>query len=463
MRSVHSLGGLDLSFNKNNGIPEEWEITTLEEILLPKRKISYGIVQPGSHDMEGVPIVRVNNLKDGIIDTSDVMKVSPKIDEKYSRTRLKGGEVLVSLVGSLGRCAVVPSHIAGWNIARAVAVIPVDSSIGGEWVKYWISSSSSQHFISIRANTTVQATLNLSDICKLPIALPKKMERDNIVSILKSIDDKIELNNAINKNLEEIAQALFKRWFVDFEFPNENGEPYKSSGGEFEESQLGLIPKGWRIGMLGEICDSNSDTLSSKDKWNYINYLDTGSITRNYINDIQKLISGLDKIPSRARRKIKPNDIVYSTVRPNQYHYGIVKEPHENMIASTGFVVLTSKGNISNDLVYLWLTQDEVTEKLQSIAESSTSTYPSIKPSDILSFKIVIPLAEQHTKLADIIEVHHNQIWENQQQNQRLTLIRDTLLPKLISGEIRVPVQQEYTQDFDLPMVAENCEKYSSH
>ncbi|WP_411860550.1 restriction endonuclease subunit S, partial [Paenibacillus sp. UASWS1643] len=169
----------------------------------------------------------------------------------------------------------------------------------------------------------------------------------------------------------------------------------------------------------------------------------TSNITKNHIYNIQKLDVFNDKIPSRAKRKVKQNDIVYSTVRPNQHHHGIIKVPVENMLASTGFVVLTSKGRYSNDLIYLWLNQEETTTKLQSIAEQSTSTYPSIKPGDILSIKILVPLEKQLNELSDMIEVQHKQIWINQQQNQKLMEIRNSLLPKLMSGEIRVLIDKE--------------------
>lgn len=188
----------------------------------------------------------------------------------------------------------------------------------------------------------------------------------------------------MNKTLEEMAQSIFKRWFVDFEFPNEDGEPYKSSGGEMIESELGMIPKGWEVVTLEDICNFNTFSYSNKDNWNYINYLDTSNITKNKIDNIQRIDCINEKIPSRAKRKIKKNSIVYSTVRPNQLHYGIIKNPVGNMIVSTGFTTIDSKYDyLKNDFIYYWLTQSENTENLQSIGETSTTTFPAIKPTDI--------------------------------------------------------------------------------
>ncbi|OMC63326.1 hypothetical protein BK121_27780 [Paenibacillus odorifer] len=444
-----------MSFDKNNDIPEEWEITTLEEILLPKRKISYGIVQPGSHDKDGVPIVRVNNLKDGIIDTSDVMKVSPKIVEKYSRTRLKGGEVLVSLVGSLGRCAVVPSHMVGWNIARAVAVIPVDSSIGGEWVKYWISSSSSQHFISTRANTTVQATLNLSDISKLPIALPMKMERDNIVSILKSIDDKIELNNAINNNLEELAQALFKRWFVDFEFPNKNGEPYKSSGGEFEESEIGMIPKGWQVNCLEGIANYLNGLAMQKYRPEAVDSIPVIKIKE--LNQGRSTADSDKASPSIDDKYIVRNgDVLFSwsgTLEIKLWCGGIGGlNQHLFKITSNKY----------DKWFYYYWTKNHI-DKFRRIASDKATTMGHIKRSDLKAAKVLIPENNFYKFAASVFQPFVEKMIQLSLESYELESIRNFLLPKLISGEVRVPLEQEHIYAADLPRVAESIQKYSAH
>ncbi|MEK4715763.1 restriction endonuclease subunit S [Sporosarcina sp. FSL K6-5500] len=316
-----------------------------------------------------------------------------------------------------------------------------------EFVAFYLRSVHFRNQVLSLTNMSTRASLNNEMISKLEINYPPLSDQKRIIDLLYSIHKKVEVNNNIINTIEQLAQTLFKHWFMDFEFPNENGEPYKSSGGEMVESEFGMIPKGWGIATLGEVCDANKDSKSNGDKWEYVNYLDTANITRNYISKIQKLYTDKHKIPSRAKRIVKENDIVYSTVRPNQRHYGIIKKPEENMLVSTGFVVLTSKTSYSNDLVYIWLTQNEITQKLQSIAEQSTSTYPSIKPIDILSIKLLIPLERELVHLSSIIEKQSNLIWKNQQQNRSLIQMRDTLLPKLLSGEIEIPDEIEVTDD----------------
>ncbi|MCA4158015.1 restriction endonuclease subunit S [Priestia megaterium] len=257
--------------------------------------------------------------------------------------------------------------------------------------------------------------------------------------ILSLYDEKIETNKETIKILEKISQNLFKHWFIDFEFPNEQGQSYKSNNGEMVKSELGEIPKGWKVITIKDICDVNKGSLSKKDDWAYINYLDTSNITKNSIQNIQFIDTIKDKVPSRAKRKVQPNDIIYSTVRPNQHHYGMIKKPVENMVVSTGFTVLRSRGMYSNDLVYLWLTQEEAIDNLQAIAEQSTSAYPSIKSDDILSMKILLPPQEILDALNEVIETQNKAIWNYHQENKKLSELRNTLLPKLLSGEIEMP------------------------
>ena len=146
---------------------------------------------------------------------------------------------------------------------------------------------------------------------------------------------------------------------------------------------------------IGDFCKTNLYAYSEKEKWNEIHYLDTGNITRGKVAEIQTLVPGIDTIPSRARRKVQVNDIIYSTVRPNQRHYGIIKASDPNMLVSTGFVVITVDTRIADpDFIYYFLTQDDVVETLEAIGEQSTSAYPSIKPSDIENLAIALPPLE---------------------------------------------------------------------
>ncbi|EIA30192.1 Type I restriction-modification system DNA methylase [Candidatus Arthromitus sp. SFB-5] len=178
---------------------------------------------------------------------------------------------------------------------------------------------------------------------------------------------------------------------------------------------------GWRITSISNICKINQSTYSILDKWEFVNYLDTSSIVENNIDSIQHFIIGKDKLPSRARRKVNVDDILYSTVRPNQRHYGIMKDVLTNMLVSTGFAVITTDKLVADsNFIYYYLTQNDIVNLLHSIAEQSVSTYPSIKPSDIGKLKIILPPLEEQQKIGQLLKILDDKIELNKKINKTL-------------------------------------------
>ena len=177
----------------------------------------------------------------------------------------------------------------------------------------------------------------------------------------------------------------------------------------------------WHEVTLGEVAHLNEETYSPKEAWPFVNYLETGSITENRIAEIQKLEKGKNKIPSRARRKVQPGDIVYSTVRPNQRHFGLLKSIPENFLASTGFAVLRGKEGITDTgFLYWFLAQDHIIEYLHSIAENSTSAYPSIRPSELERLTFSLPPLPEQRAIAHILGTLDDKIDLNRRMNQTL-------------------------------------------
>ncbi len=177
----------------------------------------------------------------------------------------------------------------------------------------------------------------------------------------------------------------------------------------------------WKLIRLGDICITNKNSYSSKDNWKFVNYLDTGSLTENKITELQYINIETDKIPSRARRKVIKNSILYSTVRPNQLHYGIIKEPVDNLLVSTGFTVIDVDINKAiPEFVYYLLTQNNTTEQLQAIAEQSVSTYLSIKPSDIENLEFKLPNLIIQNKIVSILDTIDSKICQNEKINKNL-------------------------------------------
>ena len=194
---------------------------------------------------------------------------------------------------------------------------------------------------------------------------------------------------------------------------------------------------------LGDCCKTNLHTYSDKEKWSLIRYLDTGSITEGRKDEIQTLYPGVDKIPSRARRKASVGDILFSTVRPNQKHYGIIEAGTENLLVSTGFTVVTVDTTIADPyFIYYYLTQSSVIESLQAIAEQSTSTYPSIKPSDIEDIELDLPELETQKKIGSTLRMLDRKIALNEEINDNLQQQLFSLYENMATAS---PCSKEYT------------------
>ena len=177
----------------------------------------------------------------------------------------------------------------------------------------------------------------------------------------------------------------------------------------------------WQTVRLGNIASTNQSTYSLKEDWKFVNYLDTGNITMNQVDKIQYINTSVDKLPSRAKRKVRLNSIIYSTVRPNQLHYGIIKNQPENFLVSSGFTVIdVDFDKAVPEYIYYVLTQQEITEYLQSIAEQSVSAYPSIKPSDIENLEFLLPDRKTQEKIVSILRSIDEKIVQNNEINNNL-------------------------------------------
>jgi type I restriction enzyme, S subunit len=272
----------------------------------------------------------------------------------------------------------------------------------------------------------------------LKIKAPDLPTQTAIAEILSSLDDKIELNNKINQELENLAQTLFKQWFIDFEFPNENGEPYKSSGGEMVESELGEIPKGWEVSNLNQIARlvknnikpfENPDTL-------YFHY------------SLPEFDSG--KIPSvdlgstilSSKYEVSEHSILVSKLNPRIPRIWTIINPEPNSICSTEFQVLKPTKEVFFPFVNYLCKSEIYLSSLQSKVTGTSSSHQRVNPLDIINYEVVLPQIELFDKFFHSTYDFIQKIEKNIQENIQLTNLRDTLLPKLISGELEVSQTQ---------------------
>ncbi len=436
-------------------LPEGWTYKTLDSCTL-KASISYGVVQPGQALSEGVPLVRVNNFCDGRIDLVDIMKISPEIEEKYSRTRLKGGEVLLTLVGSVGQVAIVPFALAGFNVARAVSVIHPVSEIGPEWISLCLRSPLSQHLLNSRANTTVQTTINLKDVKALPIPVPTAAVRKKIVGMVFAIDDRIALLRETNATLEAIAQALFKSWFVDFDPVRAKQESREPEGMDadtaalfpdsFEESELGLVPKGWKALPLGNVVESvGGGTPDTKET----SYWDSGEYcwtTPKDLSGIQApvLLTTERKLTAKGLAKVSsgllPAGTLLMSSRAPIGYLAITQVP---MAINQGYIAMLPNSQLPPLYMLFWCQWNMGIIK----GRANGSTFMEISKKAFRPIFALVPPTPVVNAFIGIAGDLFERLVENVKQAQTLTALRDTLLPRLISGQLRLPEAEAMIED----------------
>lgn len=295
-----------------------------------------------------------------------------------------------------------------------------------------------------------------NDFYALPVSLPSLTEQRAIAATLSALDDKIEINNRINKTLEEIAQALFKRWFVDFEFPDENGQPFKSAGGELEESELGPIPKGWKVGNFFNLTNDSVGGDWGKDSTQGKYVCEVFCIRGA---DIPELDSGkTGKMPTRfilqknfEAKVLNENDIVIeisggsptqSTGRMVLISKELIRRFSNPLICSNFCRKISLKNEIYAEFLYMYLNVLYKNEVFFQF-ENGTTGIKNLDVNNLFDkYQIVLPNQEIVANFQSIIKESRRIIQENGRETQVLINIRDALLPKLMSGEIRVPIEE---------------------
>jgi len=392
----------------------EWHQLNIGELTELVTKGTTPSTKDGGFVESGINYIKSDAVDyDGRIDRSKFVYISNEVHEKFKRSQLKSDDILFSMAGAfLGKTGLVTNDMLPANTNQALAIIRVDKSKAQtNFIQYFFRQKNIIDFVNNLSGQSAQPNINFQEIKNIDINIPSIIEQKAIASVLSSLDDKIDLLHRQNKTLEAIAETLFRQWFI-------------------EEAQ-----DDWEIVKVGDFIETNVSSIGKDYLHESIEYLDTGSITEGKIEGYQ--ILDLEDAPSRAKRIVQHNDVLISTVRPNQKHYGIIKHPKDNLIVSTGFCVITCK-NIDPHFIYILLTTDDMTEYLHSIAEGSTSTYPSLKPSDIELVEFLLPPENKLNEFASFTKDVWEKIDKNHIQIKTLEKLRDTLLPKLMSGEVRV-------------------------
>jgi type I restriction enzyme, S subunit len=414
----------------------EWQTVPLQTLCDPHRGITYGIVQPGAHTEDGVGILRAEDVHNGFIATDSLLKVAPNVDAVYERSRLRGGEVLLTLVGAyFGKAAVAQPQHVGLNTARAVGVIPVLGE--PDFIAYALRSPVCQRFMQERATTTAQPTLNLRDVADIPIPWPDRNTRAGIATLLRSLDDKLDLNRRMNETLEETARALFKSWFVDFDpvrAKADGRQPFGMNAATaalfpdgFETSELGEMPSGWRSGGIYEIAVVNYGAPYASEHFNEQGIGLPLVRIRDLANHLPIVFT---PEAHRADIIVEPGDIVVGM--DGEFRAHIWRGPRARLNQRMCRFAPTDRSSRA----FLLFTIEPRLRFFEATKIGTTVIH--LGKGDIDTFRLLIPPAAVLDRYAEVAEPLLGRALTNATEGRCLASVRDYLLPKLLSGEVRV-------------------------
>jgi len=363
------------------------------------------------YSSEGIRVVRGENVTIGNLrwDSIKCWNEPFKEIDKYSLT---DGDIVIGMDGSrVGKNkAQIKKNDLPLILAQRVARLRANDDFSQDFISYVIKSTYFEQYVeSIKTGTSIPH-ISPQQIKDFEFIAPKKDTQVRIANLLSSLDNKIDLNLQTNQTLEALAQTLFKEMCLP-----------KSE----------VLPNGWKIEKLDNLIETVS--VTHKMKQEEIIFLNTSDILEgNVLNNDYSLVSTL---PGQAKKSIKRNDILFSEIRPANKRYAFVNFDAADYVVSTKLMVLRSKG-INPYLIYCFLTNNNTLKELQHLAETRSGTFPQITFSQLKDFQIVIPDEETLNNVSKNIQDIFENIFLNNTETQTLIALRDSLLPKLMKGEI---------------------------
>lgn len=409
-----------MSFNTLFGnVPSDWTASTIGDIATLQQGLQIAKELRINAPKDGyMPLLKITDLPSRIFAefVTDIrpQHIASEEDIIYTRT---------------GQVGLVYTGIKGCVHNNCFKVNVDYSKFNKKYIYYYLKSDKVYEYSNQVASGSVQKDLKHPAFKSCPIGYPKISEQKSIADTLSCLDDKIELNNRINKTLEEMAQAIFKSWFVDF-------KPFQD--GEFEDSELGMIPKGWRVATIDEcVVDMKNGGTPSRKKDNYWNsndvpWIKTGEIKNSLIIKSEEYIS-YEGLKNSSAKILPYNSVLMAMYGATAGKIGLLK-----FEACTNQACCAMICNSANKSIFLYLHLLNNQSYIESLAVGAAQQ--NLSKDTISKLKLIVP-DDEVIESAQFNEIF-SCIEKNLKENQTLTEIRDTLLPKLMSGEIRVPLNE---------------------
>ncbi|MBM4305406.1 MAG: hypothetical protein FJ123_01610 [Deltaproteobacteria bacterium] len=420
-------------------LPEEWEIVSLKNHLIIKGRIGWKGLMISEYINKGPYIIGGLQIINDSIDWENCAHIT---EERYAESpeiMLKEDDILMTKDGTIGKLAYLKDLPDRATVASHIHVIRRKTNkILPKFLFYFFKTPIFRALVESKISGSVVPALTQRDIETLNTPLPPIPEQTRIAEILSSIDDKIEVNHQMNKTLEKIGQALFKHWFVDFEFPNEEGKPYKSSGGKMIDSELGEIPEGWKVAKLADYGVFKNGINYLRDEIGDTEFFIVN--VRDIANNRLLLKNSLDRINIDLKKAkdylLNDKDILIArSASPGEV--SLVLGNLDKVIYS-GFSIRYRLNN-PNSYLYMFLIMQGLKENLSNFAVGTT--LQSVNQETLRNMRFLLPPDKTLNEFNKIIEQILEKTYNNLIQNSSLSQIRDSLLPRLMSGKIRVRTQ----------------------
>jgi len=372
---------------------------------------------------EGIPCImptnigpHLNFIVDGIAHVSEVDA------NRLSRHLTEIGDIIYARRGDIEKCAYVTTNEEKWLCGTGCLKIRCNNEVNSRFIAYLLSTAECKKWITGNAVGTTMLNLSKGILSNLPLLVPSHEDQRRIASILSSLDRKIELNNKINADLEEMAQAIFKNWFVDF-------EPFKD--GKFVDSELGMIPEGWKVGTLGDITKNKSAKVKERNDVKVLSPVTTGELVLSEEYFTKQVFSS-----SIAKYKIvNKGNFAYNPARVNIGSLGRNEFDFDGCVSPV-YVVFSVLDGYEN-YFDLFRKTDFFKDSVASLAIGGVRQ--SLSYDDLSSIEVIIPSENAVEEFNNLYNQMKKTIKANKLENSRLSLLRDTLLPRLMSGELEVP------------------------
>lgn len=361
-----------------------------------------------------------------------------------SGTKFRNGDTLLARItpclenGKTAQVSILEDNEIAFGSTEFIVMREKEGKTINNFI-YYLSISENFRNIAIKSMTGTSGRQRAQKdvIENSVIKLPPIEEQKAIAKILSDLDNKIEVNNKINQRLEEMAQSIFKHWFVDFEFPNEDGKPYKSSGGEMVESELGMIPKGWEIKKVSTIIDVRDGTHASPKAVKEGYPLVTSKHIKGNRIEVEdaKLISEDDYIEVNKRSKVDSGDVLISMIGTVGLTYLVQEENINFAIKNIGLFKLSQNPKL-REYIYLYLESNNMKNYIEARLAGTTQKYISL--GELRNIPVILPPDQIIDRFKNIVVNLIDKKRNGTKETERLSNLINALLPKLMSGEIRV-------------------------